>query len=67
MVERTDVVHVTPIVGKQWQVKSAGSDETLVFDTKAQAVQEGRRLAQGSPPSRLVIHHAAGHIESERP
>lgn len=57
--------HVTPHPGGGWQVKGEGNSKaTKVTDTKAQAVDAGRKISQNQG-SELVIHGKDGKIQSK--
>lgn len=56
-------VHVVPgVVG--WEVKEGG--RVLAHaDTKDEAIQHGRAIAQAIQPSQLIVHRKDGTFESE--
>ncbi|HEU0212850.1 MAG TPA: DUF2188 domain-containing protein [Jiangellaceae bacterium] len=58
------VFRVLPPVLGEWELYR-GSRELGRYDDKASAVAEGRRLAQQSVPSRLIVHRSNGEIEDE--
>ncbi|WP_331213158.1 DUF2188 domain-containing protein [Plantactinospora sonchi] len=55
--------HVVPADGR-WAVEK-GSTVTGTYDTKDQAIEQGRKAAKGALPSQLVVHKADGQIETE--
>lgn len=65
---RTDdpaVVHVTPD-GEGWVVQVEHLDNGAVhFETKRDAVREGRTFARDHAPSRLVIHRQDGTVQRQ--
>ena len=52
--------------GTRWGVRVTGEDETepILFDTKDQAVQEGRRLAD-ERGAELLVHDESGETEAK--
>jgi hypothetical protein len=52
--------HVVPI-GTNWQLKFEGRILGN-YSLKANAIAEGRRIAQANQPSELIIHNADGTI-----
>jgi hypothetical protein len=55
--------HVVP-AGDNWKVEK-GSQVVGSYDTKDEAVDQGRQVAKDNQPSQLVIHTADGRIETE--
>jgi Uncharacterized protein conserved in bacteria (DUF2188). len=50
----------------QWKVKAEGAKRaTRTFDTKAEAVAEGRERGHAAELSQLIIHKANGRIQTE--
>jgi poly(hydroxyalkanoate) granule-associated protein len=59
----TTVYHLLP-KEDQWAVRREGEDRNLrVLDTKREALNVAREIAQGHEPSRLVVHRADGTIQ----
>ena len=56
--------HVVPD-GDSWRVKRDGSPVGGGFDTKDEAVEDGRRRARAEMPSQLFIHGEDGRIQDE--
>ena len=54
--------------GTRWGVRVTGEKETepILFDTKDQAVQEGRRLAD-ERGAELLVHDESGETEAKEP
>lgn len=62
-VEETTVYHLLP-KEDQWAVRREGEDRNLrVLDTKREALDAARTIAQAHEPSRLVVHRADGTIQ----
>lgn len=58
------VFHLLP-KDEDWTVRREGEDAELsVHDTKKQALDAARGIAQASEPSRLVVHRADGTIQA---
>lgn len=55
--------HVVP-AGDAWKVEQ-GSKVAGTYDTKNEAIEQGRKVARGDQPSQLVVHTADGRIETE--
>jgi hypothetical protein len=55
--------HVVP-GGDKWKVEQGGN-EFGHYDTKREAIERGRTVAQQNQPSQLVIHTGDGRIETE--
>ena len=59
----TSVYHLLP-KEDQWAVRREGEDRNLrVLDTKREALDVAREIAQAHEPSRLVVHRADGTIQ----
>lgn len=58
-------ITVVPNRGAGWAVKE-GRKVVEQFSRKKEAVQFGRSLAKGVPPSQLIIHKKDGRIQEER-
>jgi poly(hydroxyalkanoate) granule-associated protein len=59
----TTVYHLLP-KEDQWAVRREGEDRNLrVLDTKREALDVAREIAQAHEPSRLVVHRADGTIQ----
>lgn len=55
--------HVTPHQGR-WAVKGEGASRaTVVVDTQAQAIAQGRQIARNQH-TELLIHNRAGQIRA---
>lgn len=54
--------------GTRWGVRVTGEDATepILFDTKDQAVQEARRLAN-ERGAELLVHDESGETEAKEP
>jgi Uncharacterized protein conserved in bacteria (DUF2188) len=62
MAKRTQF-HVVPKSGT-WQLQRDGQP-VASFDTKDNALTEGRKQARANQPSQLIVHTADGKIEDE--
>jgi hypothetical protein len=52
--------------GDRWRIQDVGAQQSLgEFDTKEAAVRRAREIAQGEPPSQVVIQKRDGQIETE--
>lgn len=59
------VVHVTPD-GEEWTVQLEHLENGAVhFETKRDAVREGRTFARNHAPSRLIIHRQDGTVQRQ--
>lgn len=62
MGKRSNSHHVVPANGGGWNVKRGGAERAAGhFDTKAEAVREGRRISQNQG-TELKIHNNDGRI-----
>lgn len=62
--ETSTIYHVTPHE-EGWKVQAEGAERaSRVTETKAEAVEIGRELAQNHQPSQLVVHRLDGTIQN---
>ena len=49
----------------RWLLSEAGDEKPQQFPTRAEAVEAGKKLAQGHGPARLQVFDSQGAVESE--
>jgi hypothetical protein len=60
------VYHVVPnSSGEKWLVRQENSELRREHDTKEEAVQEAKRLAQEAPLGQVKVHKKDGNMEYE--
>ena len=66
MAEEARVFDVRPsAAADKWQVAEEGVDSPEEFDTREQAIEAAKKLAQAHGPSRLRVHSSDGRVEHE--
>ena len=58
--------HVTPTGDGNWEVKKQGASRaSAISETKAGAIDRGRKLAKGGGLGQLIIHKQDGKFQTE--
>ena len=56
--------HVEALSDDAWSIKKEGAAQPLTqYDTKKEALEKGRKLAEKHEPSRLVVHRKDGSVQ----
>ena len=66
MTSNRAVYHVVPTANRdKWLVTEEGDAGALEFQTKEEAIEAAKKLAQAHAPSQLQVHNIDGAIEYE--
>ena len=56
--------HIEAVGDDAWSIKKEGAAQALTqYDTKKEALEKGRQLAERHEPSRLVVHRQDGSVQ----
>lgn len=65
MPEQRTEIHIRPSSAGGWVTSNGHPPVHHEHSSKAEAISEGRRLAEAEQPSRLVVHRPDGSVEDE--